>query len=68
MVVQSQINEANETGDTSVINTEFLLDTKANLDLLMTRMTELFGEQNLLRRPEYEQTEQMLTEINDLIS
>ena len=54
MVVQSQINQANEQGDTSVINTDFLLDTKNNLDLLIVRMTDLFGEQNLLRRPEYE--------------
>ena len=35
MVVQSQVNEANEYGDTSVINTEFLMDTKNNIDLLI---------------------------------
>ena len=51
-----------------MINTDFLLDTKNNLDLLIVRMTDLFGEQNLLRRPEYEQTEQMLNEINELIA
>ena len=54
MVVQSQINQANELRDTSVIDTDFLLDTKNNLDQLVVRMTDLFGEQNLLRRPEYE--------------
>jgi len=38
------VNEANEYGDTSVINTEFLIDTKSNLDLLVQRMTEVYGE------------------------
>ena len=44
MVVQTQVNEANEYGDTSVINTEFLIDTKNNIDLLIERMTNIYGE------------------------
>ena len=56
MVVQAEVNEANEIGNTSVINTEFLMDTKGNLDLLVIRLTELYGELGMTRRPEYAQT------------
>lgn len=68
MVIQQQVQQANESGDTSVIDADFLLQTKETLEVLIQRMTDLFGEQNLLSRADYEQTEQMLAEINAVIS
>ena len=54
IVIQGQVQKANETQDTSVIDTDFLLDTKNNLEVLESRMTTLFGSQNLLSREDYE--------------
>jgi hypothetical protein len=68
MVIQQQVQQANDSGDTSVIDADFLLQTKETLEVLIQRMTDLFGEQNLLSRADYEQTEQMLAEINAVIS
>lgn len=68
MVIQQQVQQANDSGDTSVIDADFLLQTKETLEVLLQRMTDLFGEQNLLSRADYEQTEQMLAEINAVIS
>ena len=54
IVIQGQVQKANETQDTAVIDTDFLLDTKNNLEVLASRMTILFGSQNLLSREDYE--------------
>ena len=54
MVIQGQVQKANDAQDTSMIDTDFLLDTKNNLEVLETRMTNLFGSQNLLSREDYE--------------
>lgn len=54
IVIQGQVQKANETQDTAVIDTDFLLDTKNNLEVLASRITNLFGSQNLLSREDYE--------------
>ena len=68
MVIQQQVQQANDSGDTSVIDANFLLQTKETLEVLLQRMSDLYGEQNLLSRADYEQAEQMLSEINAVIS
>ena len=68
MVVQSQVNEANELQDASVINEDFLIETQETLQLLLQRIEQSYGAQNILSIPEYEQSEQMLSEINGLLT
>lgn len=55
LVIQGQINVANETGDTSQIDSDLLIDTRDSLQVLVHRMTVVFGEQQEDPRPEYTQ-------------
>lgn len=43
MVLQSQVQQANESQDTEAIDTDFLLDTKENLEVLSLRMQKFYG-------------------------
>ena len=67
MVIQQQVQQANDISDTSIIDVNFLIQTKETLEVLLQRMTDLYGEQNLLSRADYEQAEQMLQEITQII-
>ena len=53
--------------DTSVIDIDFLIETKNNLEVLIERMGILYGHQNACSREDYESAERMLQEINNLI-
>ena len=61
------MQNANEIEDTSVIDIDFLVETKNNLEVLIERMGNLYGHQNACSREDYEQAERMLQEINNLI-
>lgn len=66
-VIEQQVQSANEAEDTSVIDVDFLIETKNNLEVLIERMGILYGHQNACAREDYESAERMQQEINNLI-
>lgn len=58
-VIEQQVQTANEAEDTSVIDVDFLIETKNNLEVLIERMGNLYGHQNACAREDYEAAERM---------
>ena len=61
-VIQQQIELANETQDPSVIQTEFLLETLENLNLLLSKIKNQYGTHSESRE-DYQQVAYMAEEI-----
>jgi hypothetical protein len=58
---------ANELQDPSVIQTDFLLDSQGNLEILVQRIKGLYGSR-CETREDFQQSTYMLGEINAIIS
>ena len=59
--------QATEDQDPSCIQADFLIETKENIELLITRIKTVYAD-FYQKREDYEQSAYMLDEINGIIS